>query len=90
MFRSPIKSGLPRHTISGKNLTANGGLLPVATMLERLGFQQLIEETGTVKRITRAMSMCQFVLAMVLAAYVGFSRCTTCGLSRGSRCGRAF
>src|SRR6516164_2957025 len=43
-------------------------------MLERLGFQQLIEETLTVKRLTRAMSMYQFVLAMVLAAYVGFSR----------------
>jgi hypothetical protein len=58
----------------GKNLTAYGGLLPVATMLERLGFQQLIEETLTVKRLTRAMSMYQFVLAMVLAVYVGFSR----------------
>lgn len=57
-----------------KNLTAYGGLLPVATMLERLGFQQLVEETLTVKRLTRAMSMYQFVLAMVLAAYVGFSR----------------
>src|SRR5262249_57763049 len=43
-------------------------------MLERLGFQQLVEETLTVKRLTRAMSMYQFVLAMVLAAYVGFSR----------------
>ena len=58
----------------GKNLTAYGGLLPVATMLERLGFQHLVEETLTVKRGTRAMSMYQFVLAMVLAAYVGFSR----------------
>jgi hypothetical protein len=57
-----------------KNLTAYGGLLPVATLLERLGFQQLVEETLTVKRVTRAMSMYQFVLTMVLAAYVGFSR----------------
>ena len=56
------------------NLTAYGGLLPVAAMLERLGFQQLVEETLTVKRITRAMPMYQFVLAMVLAAYVGFTR----------------
>ena len=58
----------------GKNLTACGGLLPVATMLERLGFQRLIEETLTVKRVTRAMSIYEFVLAMVLAVYVGFSR----------------
>ena len=57
-----------------KNLTAYGGLLPVATMLEKLGFQQLVEETLTVKRITRVMPMYQFVLAMVLAVYVGFSR----------------
>jgi Transposase DDE domain group 1 len=62
------------YDFEGKNLTAYGGLLPVAAMLERLGFQQLVEETLTVKRATRAMSMYQFVLAMVLAAYVGFSR----------------
>ncbi|MGC8561456.1 MAG: hypothetical protein ACP5O1_12365, partial [Phycisphaerae bacterium] len=37
------------------NLTAYGGLLPVATMLEKLGFQQLIEETLTIKRQTRSM-----------------------------------
>ena len=58
----------------GKNLTAYGGLLPVATMLEKLGFQQVVEETLRVKRITRVMSLYQFVLAMVLALYVGFSR----------------
>jgi hypothetical protein len=39
-------------------------------MLERLGFQHLVEETLTVKRVPRAMSRYQFVLAMVLAAYV--------------------
>src|SRR5260370_40909818 len=43
-------------------------------MLEKLGYLQLVEETLSVKRITRAMPMCQFVLAMVLAVYVGFSR----------------
>jgi hypothetical protein len=43
-------------------------------MLEKLGFQQLVEETLSVKRLTRALSMYQFVLGMVLAVYVGFSR----------------
>ena len=43
-------------------------------MLEKLGFQQLVEETLKVKRNTRVMTMYQFVLAMVLALYVGFSR----------------
>jgi len=62
------------YDFEGKNLTAYGGLLPVATMLERLDFQQLVEETLTVKRVTRAMGVYQFVLAMVLAAYGGFSR----------------
>jgi hypothetical protein len=61
------------YDFEGRNLTAYGGLLPVATMLEKLGFQQLIEGTLTVKRVTRAMSMYQFVLAMVLAVYVGFA-----------------
>jgi hypothetical protein len=55
------------YDFEGKNLTAYGGLLPVATMLEKLGFQQLVEETLRVKRITRVMSLYQFVLAMVLA-----------------------
>jgi hypothetical protein len=58
----------------GKNLTAYGGLLPVATMLEKLGFQEVVEETLEGKRKTRAMSLYQFVLAMVLGLYVGFSR----------------
>ena len=43
-------------------------------MLEKLGFEQLVQETLTVKRVTRAMPVYQFVLAMVLAIYVGFSR----------------
>ena len=58
----------------GKNLTPYGGLFPVATMLEKLKFQELIEEIITVKRRLRAMSFYQFLLSMVLAIYVGFSR----------------
>ena len=62
------------YDFEGKNLTAYGGLLPVATMLEKLEFQRVVEETLKVKRVTRAMTWYQFVLAMVLALYVGFSR----------------
>src|SRR6516164_11337108 len=43
-------------------------------MLEKLEFQGVVEETLKVKRVTRAMTWYQFVLAMVLALYVGFSR----------------
>jgi len=72
---SPNKIGASTpYDFRGKNLTAYGGLLPVATMLEKLGFQRVVEETLTVKRVTRVMSMYQFVLAMVLALEVGFSR----------------
>jgi len=62
------------YDFEAKNLTAYGGLLPVATMLEKLGFRQLVEETLSVPRRTKAMTLYQFVLAMVLACYVGFSR----------------
>jgi hypothetical protein len=63
-----------RFDFSGKNLTPYGGLLPVATMLEKLGFQKLVEETLTVHRIPRVMAVYQFLLGMVLALYVSFSR----------------
>jgi hypothetical protein len=73
--REPNKIGASTpYDFTGKNLTAYGGLLPIATMLEKLGFRQLVEEGLTVQRQTRAMTMYQFVLAMVLACYVGFSR----------------
>ena len=62
------------YDFEARNLTAYGGLLPAATMLEKLGFQQLVEDTLTVKRQTRAMPMFRFILGMVLACYVGFSR----------------
>jgi len=63
-----------RFDFSGKNLTPYGGLLPVATMLEKLGFQELVEQALTVARIPRVMAIYQFLLGMVLALYVGFSR----------------
>lgn len=62
------------YDFQARNLTAYGGLLPVATMLEKLGFQQLIEETLTIKRQTRAMPVFRFILGMILACYIGFSR----------------
>jgi hypothetical protein len=65
--------GVPRlFDFRGRNLTAYGGLLPVATMLEKLGFQQLVEETPAIKRRTRVMPVYQFVLATVLKLYIGF------------------
>jgi hypothetical protein len=71
----PFKIGASTpYDFSGRHLTAYGGLLPIATMLEKLGFQQLVEETLTVQRLTRAMPTYQFVVAMVMALYLGFSR----------------
>src|ERR1035437_9868233 len=62
------------YDFSGKNLTPYGGLLPVVTMLEKLGFESLVKETLTSKRIPRAMDVYRFVLSIVLGLYIGFSR----------------
>jgi hypothetical protein len=62
------------YDFTGKNLTPYGGLLPVITMLEKLGFQSLVEETVTSKRIPRAMDLYRFVLGIVLGLYIGFPR----------------
>jgi hypothetical protein len=43
-------------------------------MLERLGFQSLVEQTLTSQRIPRAMDLYRFVLAIVLGLYIGFPR----------------
>src|ERR1039458_2839421 len=60
------------YDFSGKNLTPYGGLLPVITMLENLGYQALVEQTVTSKRIPRAMNLYRFVLGIVLGLYIGF------------------
>jgi Transposase DDE domain group 1 len=71
----PMKIGAATpYDFQGSNLTPYGGLLPVATMLEKLQFRELIEEHVTIKRLTTSMPGFRFVLAMVLALYVGFSR----------------
>jgi hypothetical protein len=62
------------YDFSGKNLTPYGGLLPVITMLDKLGFQALVEQTVTSQRIPRAMDLYRFVLGIVLGLYIGFPR----------------
>jgi hypothetical protein len=62
------------YDFTGRNLTPYGGLLPVITMLEKLDFQPLVEETLTSKRIPRAMDLYRFVLGIVLGLYIGFPR----------------
>jgi hypothetical protein len=66
--------GSTLYDFNGKNLTPYGGLLPVITMLEKLGFQSLVEQTVTSKRIPRAMDLYRFVLGIVLGLYIGFPR----------------
>src|SRR5260370_4480313 len=67
-------SGSTPYDFTGKNLTPYGGLLPVITMLEKLGFQSLVEQTVTSKRTPRAMDLYRFVLGIVLGLYIGFPR----------------
>lgn len=62
------------HDFNGKNPTPYGGLLPVVTMLEKLGFRALVEQTLTSKRVPRAMDLYRFVLGVVLGLYIGFPR----------------
>ena len=62
------------YDFNGKNLTPYGGLLPVITMREKLGFQSLVEQTLTSKRILRAMDLYRFLLGIVLGHYIGFPR----------------
>lgn len=62
------------YDFNAKNLTPYGGLLPVVTMLEKLGFASLVEQTVTSKRIPRAMDLYRFVLSIVLGLYIGFPR----------------
>ncbi len=73
--REPYKIGPSTpFDFEAKNLTPYGGLVPVATMLEKLDFKKLVEETLTIYRIPRVMTIYQFLLGMVLAIYIGFSR----------------
>jgi hypothetical protein len=75
VVRKPMKIGAATpYDFKGSNLTPYGGLLPVATMLEKLGFQELIERHVRIKRLTTSMPGFRFVLAMILALYVGWSR----------------
>ena len=75
VYSTPNKIGASTpYDFCAKNLTPYGGLLPVATMLEKIGFEKFVDETVTVERTTKAMSTYQFVLAIVLGIYVGFAR----------------
>ena len=59
---------------TAKNPTPYGGLLPVATMLERPALQSAAEGTVTLSRRTKVISMYQVLPSMVLGTYVGFAR----------------
>jgi hypothetical protein len=74
-IQEPNKIGASTpYDFTAKNLTPYGGLLPVATMLENIGFQEMVETNLIVDRITKSMSAHQFVQAIVLGSYLGFAR----------------
>jgi hypothetical protein len=74
------------YDFQAHNLTAYGGLLPVATLLDKLGFQQLIEDNLTIQRRTRAMPVYQFILGMILPATWASRGCIIFVFSNASRC----
>ena len=63
-----------RYDFGGGVLTPYGGLLPLAALLEKLGFLQLLWEKLTVKRQPASLSNAQFVMGTVLMFYLGFAR----------------
>ena len=67
-------TGSTPYEFGARGLTPYGGLLPLVRLLERIELGQLIEERLTVKRQPVAMGVRDFVLAMVLALYIGFDR----------------
>src|SRR2546429_6672042 len=79
--KTPVEQGLNKvssepnkisastpYDFNGKNLTPYGGVLPVMTMLGKLGFQSLVGQTLTSKRIPRAMDLYRFVLGITRAS----------------------
>ena len=76
LFQEPNKIGASTpYDFNGKNLTPYGGLLPVITMLEKLGFQSLVEQLAVTSKRTPAPWICyRFVLSVVLGLYIGFPR----------------
>jgi hypothetical protein len=63
-----------RYDFEGGVLTPYGGLLPLAALLEKLEFLQLLWEKLTVKRQPASLSNGQFVMGTVLMIYLGFAR----------------
>lgn len=75
VYSSPNKIGASTpYDFNAKNLTPFGGLLPIATMLEKIEFEKLFVSAVSVERTTKAMSSYQFILAIVLGLYIGFAR----------------
>jgi Transposase DDE domain group 1 len=63
-----------RYDFEGGVLTPYGGLLPLAALLEKLEFLQLVWEKLTVQRQPASLSNGQFVMGTVLMFYLGFAR----------------
>lgn len=55
------------------------------TVLDKLGFQSLVEGTVTSKRCPRAMDLHRFVLGIVLGLYIGFAQLINCASSAATR-----
>ena len=62
------------YDFKGRHLTPYGGLLPLVALLEKLKFKELIDNSLTIKRIPHAMNNYQFILSILIAIYIGFSR----------------
>jgi hypothetical protein len=68
-----INSNTP-YDFDGKQMTPYGGLLPLASLMEKTGFEKLCAQLVHTIRKTIAMKVTQFFVSIIISLYIGFDR----------------
>ena len=61
------------YTFTGKGMTPFGGLFPLASLVEKIGFDKMLEDSVTVKSKTKLPAY-KYILAMIYLIYLGYKR----------------
>ena len=61
------------YTFTGKNMTPFGGMFPLASLVEKIKFDKMLEECLTVKSKTKLPAY-KYILAMIYLIYMGYKR----------------
>jgi hypothetical protein len=62
------------YDFDGQNMTPYGGLLPLSALINKLEFGELCERKISFTRIPISMSPKKFIIAMIMALYIGYDR----------------